>query len=184
MSEKTKEVKSKKKKKGLKIALIIILVIVLVVLAPLLFLGGPLLFDMIANRPGKPQEKHGEFPFELVYEYDGEEFTVNETIVCDFERIEFSIDGGNKRKWNCYIEGNEDYGRYYLDHEKNLYIQIPLEADYYMGDASFDSELAKPYIFFIDESTGTTYYEQDLMEVAGAKIISWTTSEPLTGNIK
>ena len=61
---------------------------------------------------------------------------------------------------------------------------MPLEADYYMGDPECNEDVADPYIYFIDEDTGTTYYEQDLSDVVGAKIISWKPSSPLENNIK
>ena len=65
-----------------------------------------------------------------------------------------------------------------------LYIQIPLEADYYMGYPNVNSEIAKPYIYYIDDSTGTVYYEQDLSNVVGAKIVSWNPSEPIQNTFK
>ena len=151
-----------------------------------LFVSGGILGEALFDRPGKPKIKHGEFPFELVYEYNGQQFTVNETIICDYEGISFFLEGGNSREWNCYITNNDDYGRYYLDETKHptLYIQMPLYAEYYMGALDVGVEYATPYIFFTDNSTGTTYYEQDLMDVVGAKIISWELSSPLEGNIK
>lgn len=96
------------------------------------------------------------------------------------------ISGGNSRKWTCYVTNNDSYGRYYLNPEKypTLYIQIPLDAEYDMGSPDGSPEFALPYLFFIDDSTGTTYYEQGLTDVAGAKIISWVPSPRLEGNIK
>ena len=175
-----------KKKKVKIILLIVALVLCLVIIVPFLFLFGPILGEAIFDRPSKPKVKYGEFPFELVYEYDNKEYTINETIVCDYEGISFSLDGGNSRDWNCYVTNNDRHGQYYLDEDKyhTLHIQVPLEANYYMGDPKFNPEFAIPYIFYIDESTGTTYYEQDLMDVVGAKIISWSPSAPLENNIK
>lgn len=150
------------------------------------YMTGGILGEIFFNKPDKPIVKYGEFPFEIIYEYNNEQFTVNETIICDYKGITFSLEGGNKRQWNCYITNNDDYGRYYLDKEKypNLYIQIPLEAEYYMGSSNFSPEFAIPYIHFIDDRTGTTYYEQDLMNVVNAKIISYKLSEPLKDNFK
>ena len=172
-------------KKIRKIVLIILLIVVALGFA-LNFLSGGILQDVLFDRPVTPKTKKAEFPFEIVYEYNNEQFTVNETIVCEYEGISFKLEGGNSRDWNCYITNNDDYGRYYLDKEKypSLYVQIPLEADYYMGDPDANPEFSLPYIFFIDESTGTTYYEQDLSSVIGAKIISFKLSEPLVNNIK
>lgn len=163
-----------------------ILVVICLAVALLWYISGGILGEFLFDRPGKPEVKHGEFPFELVYEYKGQQFTVNEAIVCDYEGISFALEGGNSRDWNCYITNNDDYGRYYLDEANypTLYVQVPLDAEYYMGSPDASVEFAAPYIFFIDESTGTTYYEQDLMDVVGAKIISWELSSPLEGNIK
>ncbi len=166
--------------------LIAILVLAGLVFAFLQYITGGILGEALFDRPGKPKTKHGEFPFELVYEYNDQQFTVKEAVVCDYEGISFSLEGGNSRDWSCYITNNEQYGRYYLDeaNHPSLYIQVPLNAEYYMGAPDASIEFATPYIFFVDDSTGTTHYKQDLSDVVGAKIISWQISSPLEGNIK
>lgn len=180
---------SKEKKKLTKIQKILILIAIIVVLAVLIVLAPILLFigEVIFDRPSTPKVKYGEFPFELVYEYNGEQHTITDTVICEYEGIEFSLEGGNDREWNCYLSSGTEYGQYYLDEEKysTLHIQIPLEGDYWMGDPTFDTYFAEPYLFFVDDSTGTTYVnETDLTEVVGAKIISWEPSKILEGNIK
>ena len=181
--------KSKEKKdtsKTKKIVTIVITITCIIILLPILAFGCFLFGEDMLDMPGKPKVKEAEFPFELVYEYNGEQYTVNEKIICEFEGIDFSLEGGFSREWNCYITNNTEWGQYYLDREKyeTLYIQIPLNAEYYMGNPKASEEFAIPYIFYADENTGTNYYEQDLMEVVGAKIISWTPSDVLVGNIK
>lgn len=179
--------KNSKKKKVIKIIVIsLIVLLALIVFAPILIMGGFLLVEIVFNRPSTPKVKHGEFPFELVYEYNGEQHTISETIICDYEGVEFSLEGGNSREWNCYMSDNTQYGQYYLDEEKypTLHIQIPLEGDYWMGDPEFDAEFAMPYLFFVDENTGTTYYEKESIDVVGAKIISWKPGDVMVDNIK
>jgi hypothetical protein len=175
-----------KNNKLLKIIVSVFLIIALAVVSLYLYCFGPLLMEITFVRPSKPEIKHGEFPFELEYEYNGERFTINETIICDYEGISFSLEGGNSRNWTCYITNNNEYGQYYLDRDNHpsLHIQVPLNAEYYMGAPDADVEFSTPYIYFGDETTSTNYYEQDLMDVVGAKIISWKPSEPLEGNIK
>ena len=174
------------KKRKFPVILASILVVLGLAFAFLWYITGGILGEMLFDVPGKPKVKHGEFPFQLEYVYNGEQVTVNETIVCDYEGVSFSLDGGNSRQWDCYVTNNDRYGRYYLNEEEypTLYIQVPLEADYYMGDPDANPEFALPYIFFVDDSTGTTYYEQDLTAVAGVKILSWEPSPRLEGNIK
>ncbi len=173
-------------KKKLLVVLVSVLVVLGLVLAVLNYLTAGILGEALFDRPGKPKVKYAEFPFELVYEYNNEQFTIKETLVCDYEGISFALDGGNSRDWNCYITNNDNKNYYYLDEAKypTLRIEIPKSADYYMGSPTASAELATPYLFYIDNASGTTYYEQDLMNVVGARIISWEISDPLVGNIK
>ena len=163
-----------------------VLVVLVLGVAFLQFASGGILGEMLFDRPAKPKVKHGEFPFQLVYEFEGQQYTVNETIVCDYKGVSFALDGGNTRDWDCYVTNNDRYGRYYLDeaNRPTLYIQVPLEAEYYMGMPDAKVEYTSPYIFFVDDSTGTTHYAEDLMDVAGVKLISWQVSGLLTDNIK
>ena len=177
--------KKNKKKKILTIIISLIVIGVLVVLSPILYFFGEFFAEIIFNKQRQHIIKHGEFPFELIYEYNGKEITIKDTIICDYNGSSFALDGGNYRNWTCVIKNNNYYGRYIIDENiRDLYIQIPLEADYYMGAPNVNNEIAKPYIYYIDDSTGTVYYEQDLFNVVGAKIISWNPSEPIQNTFK
>ena len=158
-----------------KYLLLAILVFVIAALAFLWYASGGILGEILFDRPSTPDIKHGEFPFELVYEYNNEQFTIQETIICDYQGISYAVDGGNYRDWDCYITNNNEYGQYYIDKEKypSLHIQVPLCPDYYMGLPDANYEYITPYIFFADDTTGTTYYEQDSIDSVGVKIISW-----------
>lgn len=153
---------------------------------PFIYFIITVLHSMFIDLPAKPKIKHGEFPFELVYEYKGEQITITDTIVCDYEGYSWSLDGGNSRDWTCEFANDDEYGHYYIDkeNEPNLFIVVPDAADYYMGDKDFDKELAEPYIRYDDENTGTYYEEKDKIDVVDIKIIEWNTSEPLKNNIK
>ena len=193
MSKKNKEninqENNKKKpliKKIIKIVLIIFIGIIIIIAFPFIYFILEILYSMFIDVPSVPKEKHGEFPFELVYEYKGEQITIKDTIVCDYEGRTWSLDGGSRRDWNCEFSKDEEYGQYYIDKENlpDLYIDVPEAADYYMGDKEFDIEYAHPLIMYGDESTGTNYQEKDKIDVVGIKIIEWKPSKPLEGNIK
>ena len=47
---------------------------------------------MFIDVPSKPKVKTGEFPFELVYEYKGEQVTITDTIVCEYAGYSFSLE--------------------------------------------------------------------------------------------
>ena len=90
MSKKNKEKKIQKSnnkkspiKKIIKIVLIIVVGIIIIIALPFIYLILEILYSMFIDVPSVPKEKHGEFPFELVYEYKGEQITIKDTIVCD-----------------------------------------------------------------------------------------------------
>lgn len=190
--EKKKEIKKEKEtkkspvKKAIKIIVILIIIFVIICALPLIYFVLTILYSMFIDVPSKPKEKHGEFPFELVYEYKGEKITIKDTIVCDYEGNSWSLEGGSSRDWKCKFEKDENYGQYYIDKENvpNLYIDVPESPDYYMGDKAFDEEYSKPIIIYIDETTGTNYEEKEKIDVVDIKIIEWKPSRPLKNNIK
>ena len=83
--------KKEKKKKILTIIISLIVIGVLVIVSPILYFFSDIFVEMIFDRPSKPTIIHGEFPFELVYEYNGEEITIKDTIICDYCRFTGSI---------------------------------------------------------------------------------------------
>ena len=175
--------KSKKIKKA--IIIIVLVVLLLILLIPTILLW-PIIQEILFNSPKTPKIKHGEFDFELVYEYQGKENKIEDTIICDYEGKSFILDGGNKRDWNCTFKSSNEYGHYYIDQEnvQGLYIVVPTSPEYYMGSNEADEEMAKPYIHYIDEATGTNYEEREKIDVVGVKIISWKADEPLNNKFK
>ena len=161
---------------------------ILIVISVLPFLGfvAIVLYSMFIDVPAKPEVKHGEVPFELVYKYKGEQHTIKDSIVCDYEGYSWTLEGGNSRDWTCELGKDNEYGQYIIDNinGQDLYIEVPQAADYYMGDKDFTEEEAKPLIIFIDESTGTNYQEKDKIDAVEIEIIEWKPSKPLKGNIK
>ena len=173
-------------KKAIKIIIILIVGFIVICALPFIYFVLTILYSMFIDIPSKPEVKHGEFPFELIYEYKGEQITIKDTIVCDYDGYSWSLEGGNSRDWICNLQNDDEYGQYYVDkeNEPTLYIEVPEAPDYYMGDKEFDKEYSKPVIRYIDESTGTNYEQKDAIEVVDIKIIEWKPSEPLKNNIK
>ena len=183
MSEEKKQ-KKNTKKTILKIIGIVVVIILIILAIPIIAFWS--IFKELFVLPSKPKEKHGEFPFELVYEYKGEKITIKDTITCDYEGTSFVLDGGNKRNWKCEFEKDDEYGHYYIDKENypGLFIVVPKAAEYYMANVSTEKEFSEPYIHYIDEESGTNYEEKEEVEVVGVKIIEWKPSAPLKNNIK
>ena len=183
-----KETLGKKKilKKIFIILAILIVGFIIISALPFLYFVGVILYSMFIDVPAKPKVKHGEFPFELVYEYKEVQRIIKDTIICDYEGTSWSLEGGNSRDWNCDFQNDSEYGQYIIDNinDQDLYIDVPEAADYYMGDKEYTKEDTQPLIMFSNEATGTNYQETDKIDEVGIKIIEWKPSEPLKGNIK
>ncbi len=89
-------------KKTLKILLRIfcVFLLIFIILLPVsLPWTAMVLYHTFSPNPPKPEITHGEFPFELVYEIDGEIITVKDTYVnlMDLEqmRVSGNIESGN-----------------------------------------------------------------------------------------
>ncbi len=62
----------------------------------------------LSPNPPIPQITHGEFPFHLVYEVDGKQYTIDDTIICDYARISMNEARGKYIIWEeCLANGNE-----------------------------------------------------------------------------
>ena len=99
-------------KKIIKIIIILIVGFIVICALPFIYFIGVILYSMFIDIPSKPEVKHGEFPFELVYEYKGEQITIKDTIVCDYEGNSWSLDGGSSRDWNCQLTNDDGYDQY------------------------------------------------------------------------
>ena len=132
-----------KKKTKNKIIIVLIIIAVIVISIPILmgvlpFLGfvGVVLWEMLFNVPSTPEITYAEFPFEIVYEYNGEIKTIEDVFICEYEGYSFTLDGGNSRDWKISYKNNDNYGSYYIDEEKypNAYIETAFEVGYYMSE--------------------------------------------------
>ena len=63
---------------------------------------------MLSPSPPTPKNTYGEFPFHLVYEIDGEQFTVDDVLVCEFVGRGADEASGKYLKWDMrLLSGNQ-----------------------------------------------------------------------------
>lgn len=176
----------KKIKKVIKNFFIIVIGIpILIFFLLFLVVGGMIFYDKLVNVPPEPEITYGEFPFELVYEYNGVEYSIKDTIICNYEGIKYSLDGGNGRTWSGEYKENKQNGFYYIDEENNpnLYIHIPTNERYYMDDFEKRLEPNPPYIEveFVPMAERT---EKDYVENFDIRIVEWKPSQPIQNTFK
>ena len=183
--------KSKKRK-----VILSILLILLVPLAPFLFVIAAFLvlfLGMLANEivttaggwlfspnPAKPSVTYGEFPFEIVYELDGQIMTINDVYVCEYDGIKLDGFHEKSRKWSGYIKSTGDK-KVILFKDENVtfycYVGYP---EYYMSDPPPREEYT-PHIDCVRNDTKSTW-EIDVDRYLAQyklRLISVTLSEPI-----
>jgi len=144
------------------------------------------IYPNFAPNPPEPETKYGEFPFEIVYEIDGEVFTINDTYVCEFKGFEPSGGGGKCREWKGYLKstGKKTY-RCNLVSEENRVVDVFIgSSEYYMSDPEYHEHY--PYLFGSDPKNdqSDTHDEDEIMEKFNVRIISSKLSEPIENTYK
>lgn len=165
-------------KKLLVIIVIILLLIIICTCLPwiILFVGY-----WISEPPNKPEITYGEFSLELVYEINGEERIINDTLVCTYEGIGISEASGKIRKWKSILKsGNE---KLVLIAYNNVEIYYDIDpARYYMGD--YNNSTYSPKVMCETKyENGTTsnslIFNEELSEKYGIVIKSWISTPPI-----
>ena len=142
----------------------------------------------------EPEITYGEFPFELVYEMDGETVVVNDVYVCEYDGIGMSsaAAGADKyREWIGYVESTGEGGVILMEDvlpDGNLQLICSVGGpEYYMSDPDvvYESEYTPNVIRIIRYNDGISSIGgsdaeiEELMETYNIKIISWTFSDPI-----
>ena len=145
-------------------------------------------FSSCQNSP-EPQIKEGEFPFEIVYEIDGETVTVNDIYICEFDGFDWNEGVGKHRKWKGYIKssGEEEL---ILFEDSNLKFAVSVGSpEYYMSDPNCSYSENTPSIYYIKPnefggvSSGVEGIEP-LLEQYKLKLVSWNFSKPIQNSFE
>lgn len=130
------------------VVLSICVIIFLIFSLPWLILA----FDTwISPDPEEPTVKYGEFPYELVYEVDGEEVRIHSTVVFEYDGVKYNEGAGKYNSWKSDHINAEDSVEFELYNDSPLlfdanmdgigYVKISFyigELWYYMGLDSAD----------------------------------------------
>ena len=157
-------------------------VLLLPVLALAFAWGSIGLGVLLSPSPAEPATTYAEFPFELVYEIDGEIHTVNDAYVCEYDGIGMNEGVGKYRKWKGYIKGTGKTGVYLTeDEDRTIYCNVG-DASYYMNDEQFPLVApVTPVLYDEAKSQSDMSYltEDEIVKQYNIQIISWEFSEPI-----
>ncbi len=157
-------------------------VLLLPVLALVFAWGSIGLGVLFSPSPAEPATTYAEFPFELVYEIDGEIHTVNDAYVCEYDGIGMNEGMGKYWKWKGHIKGTGKAGVYLTeDEDKIIYCNVG-NPQYYMNDKHYPT--AEPIIPRLYDVSKHSLDSSDLTQLEITKryniqIISWEFAEPI-----
>ena len=150
----------------------------------------------------KPEVTHGEFPFQLTYEINGETKVIEDTIVCEFDGFIVEGENGKYRKWKTSLNnGNERLTLLDLRplNEINEFGQTMLElsfyygnAEYYMGDVDNNRQRGAQGLGRVsyhyqntDGTTGGSGYGADVAyEKYKIRLINWECAPPIENTFR
>ena len=127
-----------------KLLIIGIVICVLIAMFYLFVISGAfLMLTYFAPNPPEPEITYGEFPFVLTYELDGEIKTIEDTIICEYDGIEWTNSGSKERKWKSHLKsGNKGIVLLKVDDGEMSY-EISTTAglpEYYMNDHRYGND--------------------------------------------
>ncbi|CAM2776464.1 hypothetical protein PASE110613_00125 [Paenibacillus sediminis] len=140
--------------------------------------------------PPRPEITHGEFPFRLEYEINGERKVIQDTLICEFDGFGTNEARGKYRKWRERLSsGNERIALLKVNKTKEIFY-APGSANYYMGDLGNTEEYEPLFpnaLFFEKESSGTNtgiIHADELFNKYHIRLISWDSIPPIKNNFK
>lgn len=145
---------------------------------------------LLSPDPPKPEKEYGEFPFELVYELNGETHTVDGIFVCKYDGMSFDEGQGKHRTWTGYVEGTDDYSVCLFENEEVAIHCYIGDAGYYMNDSNYSGHPAntplQPCLFCIPKNKDDieNFSESDILEKYKIKLLEWKLSEPIDNSFE
>ena len=161
------------------------------------------------EEPEKPKITQESFPFTLVYELNGKELVIEDTMICKYTGSDWYMNDNKKsRTWDMELESGGDsivlWEGENVEKEKQKII-IGVEPEYYMDDVNDDEEYGQvdqddnffpgmtkeeyrnSYLLLqtVDSEGGIdeeVVRKEELLSQYGIKILSWKCREPIKNN--
>lgn len=161
------------------------------------------------EEPEKPQITQESFPFTLVYELNGKEIVIEDTMICKYTGSDWYMNDNTKsRTWDMELKsGGESIVLWEGENaqKEKQKIIIGVEPEYYMDDVNDDEEYEyvdqEDNLFpgMTEEEYRNSYLllqtvdleggideevvgQEELLSKYGIKIVSWKCREPIKNN--
>ena len=129
--------------------------------------------------PDVPLVTYGEFPFTAIYELDGVEYTIEDTVICEYVGSRYDeTDGDKHREWEKRFETGPEFilcsteeERY--GHECFVALNIGCSAAQLMGDGEID-ESQHAFLFIrVGDNGYWNRSSEEIYESYGVRLISF-----------
>ena len=184
-------------KKVLKVAIITVLAIIGVLTILPFVLGGisggfefyeEIFKSWSVPNPPKPEITYGEFPIILVYEVNGEENIIEDTLICEYDGVShYGSPPIKERMWKHRFKR----GRLTLLQigTTEIFYDVPGIAYSQMGDGPKKEYVSKDAYYNDTKENpnfvGRSYVgEEEVLEKYGIRIISWEIAPPIVNSFK
>ena len=170
------------------IAIIVILLVPVIAVLLIPPVGFAVVQWIKLPNPPEPTIRYGEFPFELVYEIDGEIVTVNDVYICEYTGIALTSECcAKERSWKGYVKSSRESGVFLTEDKTEegtikIYCSVG-SARIYMDDERYGKTSGwTPKVYSIettDRTSTTCFLGEEIMEKYHIKLISWKFSDPI-----
>ena len=170
---------------------ILIIGLVLILLIPFFGLVWFFIATITSPSPPKPIITRGEFNIKLVYEINGREFTIEDTIIIEFAGINHFSVNGKHRQWRHHLASNRQTKNILLLQlydGSRIYYHVG-SPNYYIGDLDVEIEQGAWYPFnavFIARGNNQSSVggPEGLLNEFGIRLISWEYDLPIENSFK
>lgn len=176
------------KNKTFLITIVVLLIVIVIIVGFAIFPWASIALEVwLTPNPPKPEIMHGEFPFRLVYEVNGQRKVVQDILICDYCGIGMDEGRGKYRKWKDRLaSGNKDILLIKVNNTKEIYYN-PGPAEYYMNDMGEEGTYKHnfPDACYSEKgyhNRGSSYgiiSADELFNKYHIKLISWDYTQPI-----
>ena len=138
----------------------------------------------------RPEIKSGEFNFSVTYEYAGKTKTVSGVYVCEYDGVDWVLDGGYHREWKGYVKDGTTEECIVLGIAEDggvVELNFGFDPDRFMGDEYYEDAPFAPYMTVrLEDDEGLAFENRVdyIYETYGARIINYEYDEPIENTFK
>ena len=137
-----------------------------------------------------PEVKEGKFDVSFTYKVKGETKTLDLVYVCEYDGVEWTLEGTSHRAWDGHFEGYKDGDVIEVcktDDGGRIVLGIHITPEYFMGDpdySDYDPFALTNFIYYEDGDEMIDDDQTIIAEKYGVKVIGIECDDPIENVFK